>query len=99
MTQELVLDIMRRSMVLATATATPILGIGMIVGLFIAVIQAATQIQESSLNFVPKLVAIGIVLLIAGPWMLDTLVSFTRTLFSEMVFLAPGVMQWVRISS
>ncbi len=93
MTQELVLDIMRRSMVLATATATPILGIGMIVGLFIAVIQAATQIQESSLNFVPKLVAIGIVLLIAGPWMLDTLVSFTRTLFSEMVFLAPGVMQ------
>ena len=93
MTQELVLDIMRRSMVLATATATPILGIGMLVGLFIAVIQAATQIQESSLNFVPKLVAIGIVLLIAGPWMLDTLVSFTRTLFSEMVFLAPGVMQ------
>lgn len=91
MNQEMVIDLMRRCMVLAASTAAPLLIVGMVVGLFIAIIQAATQIQEASLNFVPKLVAIGLLMLIVGPWMLDSMVGFTHALFSEMVFLAPGV--------
>ena len=91
MNQEMVLDLMRRCMMLAAMTAAPMLGVGMFVGLIIAIIQAATQIQEASLNFVPKLVAIGLLMLVIGPWMLETIVSFTRGLLMEMVFLAPGV--------
>lgn len=91
MNQEMVLDLMRRCMVLAATTAAPMLGVGMIVGLIIAIIQAATQIQEASLNFVPKLVAIGVLMVVVGPWMLDTIVTFTRGLLIEMVYLAPGI--------
>ena len=90
MNQDMVLDLMRRGMILAATTAAPMLLIGMVVGLLIAIIQAATQIQEASLNFVPKLVAIGVLMLVLGPWMLDTIVSFTATLLSEMATLSPG---------
>ena len=89
-TEEMVLELMRRCMVLAATTAAPLLLVGMAVGLLIAIFQAATQIQEASLNFVPKLVAIGLLMLVVGPWMLETIVTFTRILISEMAYLAPG---------
>ncbi len=91
MTQEMVLDLMRRGMILAAETAAPMLGIGMVVGLLIAIFQAATQLQESSLNFVPKLVAIGLATTLLGPWMLDNLVQFSRDMVLTMPTLAPGM--------
>ena len=90
MNEEMVMDLVRRSMMLAATTAAPMLGVGMVVGLIIAVFQAATQIQEASLNFVPKLVAIGFLIVILGPWMIDNMVTFTQGLIAEMVYLSPG---------
>jgi flagellar biosynthetic protein FliQ len=60
------------------------LGAALAVGLFIGVIQAATQIQEMTLSFIPKLLALVIVLFIIGPWMLRILVTFSERLFMDI---------------
>ena len=64
--------------------AGPMLGAALAVGLFIGVIQAATQIQEMTLSFIPKLLALVIVLFIIGPWMLRIIVTFTQRLFMDI---------------
>jgi flagellar biosynthetic protein FliQ len=58
--------------------ALPILGIGMIVGLFISVFQSVTQIQEATLTFVPKILAVLVGMLIFGPWMLNKIMAYTE---------------------
>lgn len=58
--------------------ATPLLGVALVLGLLVSIFQAATQINEQTLSFVPKLVGILITLLLAGPWMLTTMVDFLR---------------------
>jgi len=65
----------------------PVLGITMLVGLAVSVLQVVTQIQEMSLSFVPKLVAAGLAVIAFGPWMLRTLCRFTVTLWSQIPFL------------
>ncbi len=80
MTPEFVIGFARQSIELALMIAMPMLGIGLLVGILVSVIQAATQIQEMTLTFIPKVVAIFIALLLAFPWMLDKMVSFTRNL-------------------
>ena len=62
----------------------PVLGITMLVGLAVSVVQVLTQIQEMSLSFVPKLVAAGLAVLAFGPWMLRTLCRFTVSLWSQI---------------
>ena len=62
----------------------PVLGITMLVGLLVSVVQVVTQIQEMSLSFVPKLVAAGLAVVAFGPWMLRTLCRFTVTLWSQI---------------
>jgi flagellar biosynthetic protein FliQ len=64
--------------------SSPFLIAGLVVGLVISVFQAATQIQEQSLVFIPKIVATGVVMVLAGPWMLDTLVGYARELFTSI---------------
>jgi len=64
--------------------AAPILGIGMAVGLIVAIFQATTSIQDQTLSFIPKIAAILISLMIFGPWMIQTLVHFTNTVFSQI---------------
>ncbi|MFN8224930.1 MAG: flagellar biosynthesis protein FliQ [Gaiellales bacterium] len=64
--------------------ALPFLAASLVVGLAISVVQAATQIQEMTLTFVPKIVVTGIVMLIAGPWMLDQISAYTTELFREI---------------
>ena len=81
---ETVLDIGRQAMWLGVLLVGPILGTALAVGLFIGVIQAATQIQEMTLSFIPKLAAVGFVLLLAGPWMLRILVTFSERLFMDI---------------
>ena len=64
--------------------ALPILMVSLVVGLAIAIIQAATQINEQTMTFVPKLIAIAIVLLICGGWMMESMMEFTIRIFSYM---------------
>ena len=64
--------------------AAPILLIGMGVGLIVSIFQATTSIQEQTLTFVPKIVAILVVLILAGPWMFATLEQYTITLFMQI---------------
>jgi flagellar biosynthetic protein FliQ len=62
--------------------AMPMLGLGMIVGLVISVFQSATQIQEMTLTFVPKIIAVMLGLMLFGPWMLEILVGYTEQVFT-----------------
>ena len=64
--------------------AGPMLGAALAVGLFIGVIQAATQIQEMTLSFIPKLLALVVVLFVVGPWMLRIIVTFSERLFMDI---------------
>jgi flagellar biosynthetic protein FliQ len=76
-----VIDIGTQSILLATKLAAPVLGVSLAIGLFIGLIQSATQLQEQTLAFVPKLAAVAIVLVLTGNWMLGELVGFTHGLF------------------
>lgn len=82
MTTDYVLGLAQQTIATAFWTSAPLLGLGMAIGLAVAVVQAATQIQEASLNFVPKLVGIALGLLLCGSWILDQLMSFTVALFA-----------------
>lgn len=80
MTPEFVIGFARQSIELALMIAMPMLGVGLLVGIVVSIIQAATQIQEMTLTFIPKVVSICVALLIAFPWILDKMVTFTRDL-------------------
>jgi flagellar biosynthetic protein FliQ len=84
MSPEAVLDIGREAMYLALLLSTPLLLSALIIGLLVGILQAATQIQEMTLSFIPKLLALALALLMAGPWMIDLFVSFTRRLFTSI---------------
>ncbi len=81
MTQTLVLDIMRNAFFTIVFVSGPVLIIALIVGLIISILQATTQIQEQTLSFVPKIVAVMVALIVFGSFMLNTLISFTGNLF------------------
>ena len=81
MTPEFVVGFARQSNELALMIALPMLGIGLGVGVFVSIIQAATQIQETTLSFIPKIVAIFLALLISFPWIMDKMITFTREVF------------------
>jgi flagellar biosynthetic protein FliQ len=72
----------------ALKVAMPFLLAGLVVGLLVSVFQAVTQIQEMTLSFIPKILVTGAVLVIAGPWMLDQLVAYTRDLFLSIPSIA-----------
>lgn len=78
------MDIGRQALWLAVLLAGPMLGAALAVGLFIGVIQAATQIQEMTLSFIPKLLALVVVLFVVGPWMLRIIVTFSERLFMDI---------------
>jgi len=90
MTPDQVVEIMHRMLYLAALIVTPLLGSGLVVGLIVAVVQAATQIQESSLSFLPKLVTLGAVLALGGPWILGNLVGFATESILQIADLSPG---------
>ncbi|MEM9603866.1 MAG: flagellar biosynthesis protein FliQ [Pseudomonadota bacterium] len=76
-----VIEIGEQALKIATLIATPSLATALGIGLLIGTFQAATQINEATLSFIPKLGALVVAIFIAGPWMLHTLVSYTRELF------------------
>ncbi|MCL1808176.1 MAG: flagellar biosynthesis protein FliQ [Clostridiales bacterium] len=79
------LEIMGQAISIAIRLAAPLLLVSMAVGLLIAILQAATQIHEQTITFVPKLLLIGLILLAAGPWMLNTLMDFLVRIFDVMI--------------
>jgi len=84
MTTDMVVALARQAIELALFLALPMLGVSLIVGVFVSVLQAATQIQEMTLTFVPKILAMFIALLIAFPWMMDRMINYTRELFMNI---------------
>jgi flagellar biosynthetic protein FliQ len=81
MTPEFVIGFTRQAIELTLSIALPMLGVGLLVGITVSVIQAATQIQEMTLTFIPKVVSIFTVLIIAFPWIMHRLNTFTINLF------------------
>jgi len=84
MTPESVIEFGQHALYVAILVAAPLLLTALAVGLLVGVIQAATQINEMTLSFIPKLIAMATVGLITGPWMLRTLVQFTRQLIEGL---------------
>lgn len=82
MTETQVMEIVREAMLVTLKVAGPILVASMAVGLVISVLQAATQIHEQTVSFVPKLVAIAAVMVALGPWIMQTMGDFTTYIFS-----------------
>ncbi len=83
MTQELLVQIGREALITVLLVAGPALLAGMVIGLLVSVFQAVTQIQEFTLTFVPKILGVLTVFIIAMPWMLNTLLSFIINLYSD----------------
>ena len=81
MSDSSVIDIAVQSLMLATKLAAPILLVTLVIGLGVGLIQSATQVQEQTLTFVPKLAGVALVILIGGHWMLAEVSGFTRNLF------------------
>ncbi len=79
-----VLELGRQAMLVGLQVAMPILLAALIVGLIVSVFQAVTQIQEMTLQFVPKIIAVGLVALAAGGWMLTQMVEFTSRVFANL---------------
>ena len=79
-----VLEVASQAMMAAATLAAPILLTSLAVGLMMGLIQSATQLNEPTLAFVPKFIAVGLVLLLSGGWMLQEMVSFTQELFERV---------------
>lgn len=84
MSPETVMTIGSRALEITLMLAAPMLLVALVTGLIVGAFQAATQINEMTLSFIPKLIAISVALMIAGPWMLKVLVGYTRELFESI---------------
>lgn len=84
MTEDLVLKLAQEAMKTTAFVAAPILMSTLVIGLVVSIFQALTQINESSLSFIPKMIVVGIVLVLAGPWMMDLMTSYTTQLFQNI---------------
>ncbi|HEY0991300.1 MAG TPA: flagellar biosynthetic protein FliQ [Kofleriaceae bacterium] len=85
MTTDSLLDLWRNAMTVVVAVSAPFLIAGLVVGLAVAVVQTATQLQETILTFVPKLAAALLVIALAGHWMLDKLGRYTTAAFTAQI--------------
>ncbi len=84
MTQQDIVNIGRRAVETVLLGAGPMLIVGMLVGLIISIFQAATQINEQTMTFIPKIVAVFLTLLIFGPWLINLLITFTTGIISQI---------------
>lgn len=84
MSHALVVDLARNMIMTAALIASPMLVVALAVGLLVSIIQAVTQIQEQTLSFVPKLVAVAVTFIIALPWIIQLMVRYTSELFRSI---------------
>ncbi|NLU49756.1 MAG: flagellar biosynthesis protein FliQ [Syntrophomonadaceae bacterium] len=87
MFEDAVLGIAKEAMFAVLLVSAPILAGSLLIGVFISILQATTQIQEQTLTFVPKIVVVLVVVIIFGPWMLDILITFTNNLLINIPHL------------
>lgn len=88
MTPESVMTLGKDAMEVTLLIAAPILLTVLIIGLLVSIFQAATQINETTLSFIPKLVGVFIALMVAGPWMLTVMVDYMRLVFTSVPAMA-----------
>jgi flagellar biosynthetic protein FliQ len=89
MNQDVVINLVMQAVTVAVKVALPLLMAGLIVGLLVSIFQAITQIQEMTLTFIPKILAASVVMVVAGPWMLNQIVGYTQQLWQGI----PGIVQ------
>lgn len=88
MTQELVITIGREALMLTLMVSGPMLGFGLVVGVTISIFQAVTQINEMTITFVPKIVAVAVALLLFLPWMMNSIIDFTNRMYALIPTMA-----------
>jgi len=87
MTPEMVMSVGQHALEMTLLLAAPLLLVALVTGLVVGAFQAATQINEMTLSFIPKLIATATTLVLAGPWMLKLIVGYTRELFESIPML------------
>jgi len=90
MTELLVVKILRDSLMTVILVSAPILGVGMLVGLVVSIFQTTTSIQEQTLTFVPKMIAIFITIIFFGSWMIRILINYTNNIFALIEKIGGG---------
>lgn len=84
MSGDLVIQLGQEALMIVLLVSAPMLGLGLIVGLAVSVFQATTSIQEQTLAFIPKIIAVFVAILIFGPWMLRIMVEYCRNVFMNL---------------
>jgi flagellar biosynthetic protein FliQ len=90
MSEDQVISICISAMEVAMKIALPILLVGLVLGLMVSIFQAVTQIQEQTLSFIPKILGLGVVLVVLGPWMLGQILTWTEELYGQIPALVGG---------
>ena len=88
MSTEFIVELARNSIMTTLLVSSPMLILALVVGLAISIMQAITQIQEMTLTFIPKIIAVAVALIVFLPWMITTVVGFTNQLFALIPTLA-----------
>lgn len=84
MSGDMAIQLARDALTMVMLVSAPMLGLGLLVGIIVSVFQATTQIQEQTLAFIPKIIAVFVAVLIFGPWMLSIMVDYTREIFISL---------------
>jgi flagellar biosynthetic protein FliQ len=84
MNQDTAVHLGLQAITMAMKVSAPFLLAGLVVGLVVSIFQAATQIQEQTLSFIPKILVVGAVLALGGPWMVDQMIGYTQALYSSI---------------
>ncbi len=79
-----VVDLARQALWMTMLISGPLLAVGSLVGLVVGIFQAATSINEQTLSFIPKILAIGLTMALAGGWMINTMVDYTKSIFTRI---------------
>ena len=84
MDSAMVVDLARQALWMTMLISSPLLAVGLLVGLVVGIFQAATSINEQTLSFIPKVVAMGLTMALAGSWMINTMVDYTKSIFTRI---------------
>ena len=90
MNSDVVVHVAVGALTVALKVSMPFLIAGLVVGLVVSIFQAVTQIQEQTLSFIPKIIGLAVVIVVAGPWMLGQIVSYTAELYASIPSLVGG---------
>jgi len=87
MDSAMVVELAREALWMTMLISAPLLAVGLAIGLLVGIFQAATSINEQTLSFIPKVLAVGLTMAIAGGWMINTLVDYTKNVFTRIPHL------------